>query len=284
MALSGTQTFNMTASEFMDSALRLSGVLAEGENATASQYSIAMESLNLQLHQLDVNDVPIWKRGFYEFTPATTNYVTNSGSTYRCVKGNTSSADDEPGTGDLWEIYWVLDTTYTGSTTAWALSTAYTTSIEIDVPNKFYDILVCTVVQSSSNEINVPIISYETYVSYVSSKRTAEVTEVPSAITFDNNIDNFGYIYPQPGTSMTNPLRLYGILKPDDVDGSAQNIDIPPRYLNMLRFTVALDIAMQYQVDGEGISILKRQAQYYIDEYRKSNRERSTTSFVTGAY
>lgn len=284
MALSGTQAFNMTAAEFMDSVLRLSGVIGEGENASAEQYSIAMEALNLQLHQLDVNDVPLWKRGFHDFKPGSSSYVTNGGNTYRCVGGHTSTSDTEPGTGDLWQTYWVLDLDPAGTPSAWALSTAYTTSIEIDVPSKFYDILICTTLQNSSNEIQIGIIPFQEYLTLVNSKRTALVASVPLYISFDNNLSNKGFIYPQPSESFDSTMRLYGILKPDDVDGSAQNIDIPPKYLNMLRFNVALDIAMQYNADVESISMLKRQASYYIKEYRKSNRERSTSNFVKGAY
>jgi len=284
MALSGTYDFTMTAAEFMDSVLRISGIVGEGESANAAQYGIAMESLNLQLHQLEVNDIPIWKRGFHDFKPGSSNYVTNDGSTYRCVKGHTSSADDEPGTGDLWQGYWVVDDGYTGSTTAWALSTAYTTSIEFTVPDKFYDILICTTLQNSSNEIDIAIISFDDYTSRVNSKRTALTASVPSAVAFDNNLSNVGYIYPQPQNSFDSTMRIYGIVKPDDVDANGQTMDIPPRYLNMLRFNVALDIAYQNNMDSEGISLLKRQAQYYLDEYRKSNRERKSTSIVCGAY
>jgi hypothetical protein len=284
MATSGTYDFTMTASQFLDSVLRLSGVLGEGETALAAQFDIAMESLNLQLHQLDVNDVPVWKRDFYDFKPVDSSYVTNGGSAYRCVKGHTSAADTEPGVGDLWQGYWVLDIDPVGSPGAWALTTAYVTSIEFEVPAKFYDILSCTTLQNSSNEIAIDIASFDYYTNSVNSKRTSLVSTVPILVAFDNKIPNTGHIYPQPTNTFNSTMRIYGIVKPEDVDATNQNMDIPPRYLNMLRFNVALDIAYTYNNDAESIQLLMRQAQYYLDQYRKSNREFTSSNFTKGAY
>jgi len=284
MATSGTYDFNMTASTFLDSVLRLAGVVGEGENANASQFSIAMEALNLQLHQLEVNDVPIWKRDFYEFKPQQSNYVTNNSVDYRCVKGHTSASDTEPGVGDLWEGYWVADIDPEGTPTAWALATDYITSIEISIPERFYDILICTTLQNSSNEVNVNIIPFDIYTSSTNSKRTSLVATIPTTITFDNKLPNTGYIYPQPLNSFDSTMRIYGILKPEDVDANSQNMDIPPKYLNMLRYNVALDIAYSYGRDSETIQLLMKQASYFLDEYKKSNREYTSHNFTKGAY
>jgi len=284
MATSGTYDFTMTASEFLDSVLRLSNVVGEGENANAEEYKIATEALNLQLHQLEVNDVPIWKRGFYDVKPSQSSYVTNDSVDYRCVKGHTAAAENEPGTGDLWMEYWTADIDAEGTPTTWALTTVYTTSIEVTIPDRFYDILVVTVIQNSSNETPIRVIPFDVYTMDVNSKRTSVCTNIPTYISFDNNTTNVGYLYPQPTNAFTSSLRIYGIVKPEDVDATNQNIDIPPRYLNMLRYNVALDIAYSFGQDPDTIQLLKGQANYFLKEYRKSNKEHTTANFSKGAY
>jgi len=284
MATSGTYTWSLQVGAFMDNVLRLAGVIDEGETASSEQYDIAREALNLQQHQLEVNDLPIWKRDFYEFAPTESSFVTNDSVQYRCVKGHTSVAADEPGTGDLWEQYWVVDADTTVTPTTWALTTAYVTSIEVAVPAKFYDILICTCIQNSSNEIGMNIISFEEYTRLTNSKRTSLAASVPTSIAFDNKTSNIGYIYPQPTNSMNSTFRIYGMVKPEDADANNQDLDIPTRYLNMLRFAVALDISFTYNRDAETISLLTRQASYYADQYRKSNIEQTTHNYAKGAY
>lgn len=284
MATSGTYTFAMTIGTFLDNVLSLAGVLAEGESASAVHYDKGIETLNLQQHQLEVNDLPIWKRDFYEFAPTASSFVTNDSVQYRCVKGHTSVAADEPGTGDLWEQYWVADADTTVSPTAWALSTAYVTSIEVTVPARFYDVLIATVIQNSSNEIPMDIIPFEQYTRDTFSKRTSLAASVPYAMAFDNNLTNTGFLYPQPTNAMDSTFRIYGVVKPEDATGTGEDMDIPPRYLNMLRFNVALDLAYQYQRDAETIQLLTRQASYYNDQYRKSNIEQTTDNYAQGAY
>jgi len=284
MATSGTYSFNMTAADFLDSVLRLAGVLDESGSANAKQYNIANEALQLQLHQLEVNDVPLWKFDFFDFKPVQSDYVLHNSNNYRCVTGHTSDSTTEPGVGDLWQTFWVLDIDPEGTPSAWLTATDYITSIEISVPDRFYDILTVTTLQNSSNEIDVEVIPFSSYTAFLNSKRTALVASVPLYISFDNKLDNTCYIYPQPTNTFDSTMRMYGILKPEDVSGGGQTLDIPPRYLNMLRFNVALDVAFTYSRDAETMSLLTRQASYYTDKYKKSNVEHVSSNIIKGAY
>lgn len=287
MATSGTYAYNRTISQFLDRTLRLSGVVGENETPNAAQHAYALESLNLQQHQLQVNGIPLWKRGFHEFVPTVSSFVTNVvdsvTKTYRCVKGHTSSSDTEPGVGSLWKLNWVEVESAT-TTTVWATSTAYVTSIEFSVPDKFYDIIYATSVESSGNEVEIAIIPFSDYNTGINSKRTATSSSLPSSVSFDNDRSNMGYIYPQPSETFNSLIRIYGILKPEDADNVGENIDIPVRYINVLSYTVALDLAYQYQMEIESIEALKRQANYYLKEYRKSNREFTSTNIVKGLF
>jgi len=285
MATSGTYDFTMTVNELLARSLSIAGVVGEGEVANAPQIATAMDSLNLQQQQLEVNDIPLWKRDFYEFTPETSNYVTNNSIQYRCIKGNTSTSDTEPGVGGLSNLYWKADDDSSVTPTAWALATDYTTSIEFTVPAKFYDILFASAVQVSGNEVPLNIISLESYNQDVNSKRTSTSSVLPTDIAFDNKTPtNTGYIFPQPSASFNSSIRIFGLVKPEDSANVGDNIDIPARYLNMLSYAVALDLAMIYQADSESIAILTRQASYYLNQYKKSNREFTSSAVAKGSY
>ena len=289
MATSGTYTFNLTISQFLDRVLRLAGVTGENETPNASQYAYALEALNLQQQQLEVNDVPLWKRGFHEFQPQTSSFVTNAAApdpttVYRCIKGHTATADTEPGVGNLWELYWVGATT-TLTPTSWALTNLYVTSIEFTLPDRFYDVLYITAVQNSGNEVQIPVISFHEYTTKLNSKRTSTSTVLPTDIAFDNLLEtNTGFIYPQPTEVFESKIRVYGVIKPEDAEDVSDNIDIPVRYINMLSYAVALDLAVQYQRDDSSIMILSTEKARYIDEYKKSDIEFTETSIGKGAY
>ena len=285
MATSGTFDFNLTISEFITRALGLAGIVGEGEVANSAQFADGFTSLNLMTSQLEVNDIPLWKRDFYEFTPVNSSFVTNNSVQYRCLKGHTSVADNEPGVGDLTELYWKEDDSANAVPTAWGLGNPYVTSIEFTVPAKFYDILFATVVQVSGNEVPIDIISFKSYGQDINSKRTSTSSVLPTHITFDNKLpDNTGFIYPQPTLEFESSIRIFGVVKPEDSVNVGDNVDIPARYVNMLSYMVALDLAYMYQKDGESIALLTRQASYYHDQYKKSNREFTSTYLAKGAY
>lgn len=60
MALSGTITFNLTAQQLIDAALKKIGVLGEGETASGNQYVDAERELNLMMHTWSMEGPNLW--------------------------------------------------------------------------------------------------------------------------------------------------------------------------------------------------------------------------------
>lgn len=286
MATSGTYDFNLTIGNFLDSVLRLAGITGEGEVPSAEQYSIALEALNLTLTELEVNDVPLWKREEYIVKPNQSSYVTGSDTNiYRCITAHTSTSETEPGVGDLWPNYWYADALPTGaSAPAWASATSYVTSRSVVIPSKYYQLLTARVTDSTGFEYNLDVVAYPDYQQMYTSKWQSRINNIPHFVTLDNKISNTLYIYPTPVYAFESTLVLNFVLKPEDSVNNGDDIDIPQRYYQMLRYKVALELSYQYQRNPDDIALIMRQADYHEKKYLKDNRERTSESMVRGCY
>ena len=286
MARSGTYAFNLTIGDFLDSVLRLSGISGEGEVPSSAQYDIALEALNLTLHELEVNDVPLWKREEYTVKPNQSSYVTGSDTNvYRCITAHISTSDSEPGVGDLWPNYWYADDLPTGaSAPAYADATAYITSRSVVIPTKYYQLLNARVTDQTGFGYELQVRPFTSYQTDTTAKWQSRIENVPNFVTLDNKLDNTLYIYPAPIYEFSSTLVLNFLVKPEDSVSNGDDIDIPQRYYQMLRYKVALEFSYQYQRNAEDIALILRQADYHEKKYRKDNRERTTSSMAKGCY
>lgn len=68
MSTSGTTNFNVDRNQIISGALRLCGVLAEGETATTEQINNGAEALNMLVKRLMVDGMPLWAMKQYSVT------------------------------------------------------------------------------------------------------------------------------------------------------------------------------------------------------------------------
>jgi len=68
MSTSGSTDFNVTRDQLIAGALRLCGVLAEGETATLEQTSTGAEALNMLVKRLEADGMPLWAIKQYSVT------------------------------------------------------------------------------------------------------------------------------------------------------------------------------------------------------------------------
>ena len=60
MATSGSTNFSVTRDQLISGALRLCGVIAEGETATTEQINNGAEALNMLVKRLYADGMPLW--------------------------------------------------------------------------------------------------------------------------------------------------------------------------------------------------------------------------------
>ena len=101
MTTSNSYNFSTNATALIKGALRLAGVIASGETPTATQYSDALESLNMMVKGWESDGMPIWDTVNYTITPVAgqTTYTLNNPKPLKCLQAwnrNTLSNIDIP--------------------------------------------------------------------------------------------------------------------------------------------------------------------------------------------
>jgi hypothetical protein len=101
MTTSGSYDFTVNRNELIAGALRLCGVIAQGETPTTSQYSEASTFLNSMVKAWEAEGMPIWAITTTTLTPVAgqTAYTLNNPKLLKCIQAwnrNTSSLVDIP--------------------------------------------------------------------------------------------------------------------------------------------------------------------------------------------
>jgi hypothetical protein len=88
MSTSGSTNFSITRDQLIAGALRLCGVLAEGETATATQVTNASEALNMLVKRLEADGMPLWaiKQSTITMSASTNSYNIGIGQTINTDK------------------------------------------------------------------------------------------------------------------------------------------------------------------------------------------------------
>ena len=128
MSTSGSYDWTLTRDEIITDALEDLGA----SNLNSTLRGQAARKLNGIVKTLRTRHIHLWTEEWVTQTFVVSSAVTNNGTTYRCIKGHTSSATDEPGVGADSSTYWIVDDAATGAI-AWALTTVYTSNNEFTV-------------------------------------------------------------------------------------------------------------------------------------------------------
>lgn len=101
MSTSGTYDFTTTRDNLITGALRLCGVIAQGETPTASQITEAAEALNYMVKAFEAEGMPLWAITTTTITPVAgqTSYTLNNPKLLKAIQAwnrNNSSLVDIP--------------------------------------------------------------------------------------------------------------------------------------------------------------------------------------------
>lgn len=83
-----TTSFNVTRDQLINGALRMLGVVAQGESATATQLSEGAEALNMMVKAWEADGMPLWGLTEYQMTltASTNTYTVGTGQTVDIAK------------------------------------------------------------------------------------------------------------------------------------------------------------------------------------------------------
>ena len=115
--------WEQTRNDIIKRALRIIGVLEQGDSPDSHQLNEAIDTLNGLLKSLSLENIWLWKIDwFIESLSASSEVTGTDGKIYTCIRGHTSSSENQPVTGSQYKLFWKESGTTGG---VWADATAY---------------------------------------------------------------------------------------------------------------------------------------------------------------
>ena len=269
MATSGSYNWTQSRDEIIEDAFESIGVLAVGQTASAALINEGSKVLNRMVKGWQTRGVRLWSIEKAQQTiTAPSSVVTNGGITYTCIEPHTSGDDlDEPGAGKNWTTYWKL--TGTGGS-ACLTATAYTAIGVFTFGADMVGIERAFIRDTDHKDIPLELINRQEYAD-ISNKTTVGK---PSQLHVETKLDGstVGHIYPIPDDS-TDVLHYDRVRLLEDFDNSADNADLPVRWLQAIHKGLCSELAPKYGLPLQERQVLKQEAEYEFAVAKGSDNE-----------
>lgn len=242
MALSNSFDFIQTTNEIIETAYRMLGVLGDGGTLTSDQYANSRSLLNMIMKNLRGDGVFLWTSEWVSVPLVASSVVLGSdGFDYKCIRPHTSSTDNEPITGAKYISYWEKLTTTVGS--AWASSTAYTSSGFLDLDKKILhvDQSARLIDIANTNALPLNAISSGEYF-----RQFASTTGTPSRFSFTRFHTPQLRLLPFPTNPSNYVVELFVYKYPSDLDTGTDNPDFLSEWMLPLARHLATELLSSY--------------------------------------
>lgn len=301
MAVSGSKDFTVTENEIIEGAIRLLGESENFKLGPDPEKVQAREALNMMVKAWQAEGIGIWMltEAALFLGASTESYnigPTGNHATASFVKTELASAGS---TGDtdltVDSISGISASDYLGielddNTIQWttvngdpASSTVVATATltgDAAVDNHIYtyttkltkplEIVEARLHQDDDNEITINLISRAEYMLLADKDTTGIVTQA----YYDKQLTN-GKLFVWPtAVNMKEYIKFTARLAVDDFDAAANNAQFPVEWLRALKFNLAAEIAIEYDVSAEKLTMLiikaretKKQAQRFDKEF-----------------
>lgn len=281
-----TAAFEQTASstaitrlKIIHRALRIIGVLTEGQLPSAAQVATAKEALSCYIHALQDKGIKLWTEEWVALplSTASSTVLGTDGNYYQCIKAHTATAANCPVTGASWSTYWMK--TATATTNVWASGTSYTAI------NQFADTTADVVDQAFIRDVYG--VDYE--VQIIQTVTANEIpskldTGIPSKLWHVKDITNpYIYMWPIPDL-LTYVLHYRRVRYLTDFTSDYASGDWPQSWQDAVVFGLAARLSFEYGVPIQEREELKMTAEQYEHIARGYNHERPTHQRFTSCY
>lgn len=266
-----------TRNQIINRALRIIGVVAQGETPSAEQYSESTVALNALLLSLSNEDIKLWKREWLTKTLTASTVITGTdGLNYTCIRSHTSSAANMPITGTEWTMYWKQ----TGvSGVAWVTATAYTAIGDFLLDADAIKVLKF-MSRLNGTDHDIEMVDYDRYLSESAKDQTSSY---PSYVWLDRHIDQRAYLWPQPIDTNTT-IHYYADKVIPELANASDNPDTHGKLYDLLSYTLAANLADEYGINLSERNYVSGKAERLKVNARMADVEDVTGTFMSGAY
>ncbi len=266
-----------TRNQIISRALRIIGVVAQGETPSAEQFSEGTTALNALLLSLSVEDIKLWKREWLTKPLSVSSEVLGSdGLNYKCIRSHTASTLTQPVTGAEWTMYWVQDGT---AGIPWVDLTAYTSIGDFLIDADALKVMKF-MTRLDGTEHDIQMVNYDIY---LQQSQKWQTSTYPSYVWLDRGINQRAYLWPQPIDTSTI-VHYYADVVMPELANASDNPDTHGKLYDLLSYTLASNLADEY-----GISLSERQyisgkAERLKMMSRMNDDEDVTRAFMESAY
>lgn len=241
-------SYVQTANQIVSGAFRICGVLAVNQPLSLDNFNDGLLALNALINAMAEEDPGTWRMTWRTKTFTASSAVSNGGSYYRCIRGHTASATDEPGVGADATSYWYEDDSVSATAVPWALATAYTCAGDFLLTEAFSVAQAFVRYQDS----RYPVLLSEFGEFLKAEDQTDE--DIPTTMYFDRQNTSRVYLNPLPSSEVVSNgvLHLLCVNHVAEVGAVGDSVAIPPAWIRAMKYLLASDIA-----DEKGCSVEK---------------------------
>ena len=280
MALSASFDWTLTRNQIITRALRIIRVIEQGDTPSPEQLTGGAEALNMLIQAYPVDLSLLWAYEWktHNFT-ASSEVTGTDGEVYTCTRSHASAATTRPITGANYTSYWVLRGTTGGG---WVTATAYSSINEVNFAPTTTGIIGIDKAFIRYQGSDYPTLEIQSLAKYLEIS-TKDNTGTPILLAFDNTLTPKAYLYPHPdSTEMV--LHYLAVKKLQDFDTASNDPDMYARFLRMLVFDLAGDLAPEYGVSLEEIKYLEIKGSGLKKRAKANDRDRNENEFIKGAF
>jgi len=277
MATSGSADWTRTRNQIATAALRKVGACAQGDSPTNDQLTEAIEALNLVVKELQNDGVRLWTVEWKVATFTASTEVTGTDSNiYTCIRSHTSADANKPVTGAQWTVYWILRGS-TGGT--WSADQSYTSVNEVLVDTDTVSIEQAFIRDETGYDHQVEIIGRHQYFDIINKGDTGR----PQALFFDHLLSNAIYLWPHVDDT-DDVLHYHRVRLLEDFDAAANTPDAPVRWIGVMVWKTAVELAPEYGLPVQERDWLERKAEMSLKRVKRGDKEVIDRPFVTSAF
>ena len=263
MATSGSIDFTRTRDQIINRALRICGVLSQGDTPSTEQTVESSEALNTMIKSWQAEGTTLWDVQWETATPVAASEVTGTDSlVYTCIKNHISASANKPVTGADYTTYWKKK----GSTGGvWATSTAYNAIGHIAVT----DVLGITEAFWRDGDTDVPLelVSRSNYMALTGKGEFG--TPAKLYLDMSSLTSPAIFLWPQPdvnvSSDLTEVLHYNAIKRLEDFDAGTNTPDFDVKWIEALVFNLALKLSYEYQLPQKDKVIIGLEASKLYD-------------------
>lgn len=266
-----------TRNQIISRALRIIGVVAQGDTPSAEQFSEGTVALNALMLSLAVEDIKLWKREWLtKVLIPSSEVIGTDGLNYKCIRSHTASTLNCPVTGAEWPMYWVQTGT---AGVAWVDLTAYTSIGDFLIDADTLKVMKF-MTRLNGTEHDIAMVNYDVY---LEQSQKWQTSTYPSYVWLDRGINQRAYLWPQPIDTSTI-VHYYADKVIPELANASDNPDTHGKLYDLLSYTLASNLADEYGINLSERNYIAGKAERLKMMSRMNDDEDVTCSFMAGAY